>query len=494
MAHALPHIPVCKRQIPRNLSLLILLLDCLAIWLAFSTTSHLSGLMVFLAENFGWSYNFHHFDTRRFYYLFLSLCILFYFSVKGHYSRRIPWLGQVENIFRIVGFAAMFDVFNYYFLDYFSFPFWLTFNWVLCAGYLLIGRYLGFLLISRSKLWPLPIVLVADANVASDCMHAFSGEKFTGYDVKKALIYGSKDMDIETLPKQNKDIVIYRDSADFAQFVMDNPNYYYLFGMDQLRGADAAVLSKAIDASGVEYGIIPHTRAFDVFGKEAHYFFGNDVMILHRRDPIYSPSGRFLKRLMDVVVSGLALIFVAPIACVVWLAKKFNKSTSPVFYGGKRVGRRGELFSCWKFCTMKHDADILLENILETDERAKAEWEKFKKLKNDPRVDSSVSALLRKTSMDELPQLWNVFIGEMSLVGPRPILADQIENYGAKIRQYNKMRPGITGLWQVNGRNETSFEQRVYWDDWYIRNWSLWYDIVILFKTVRVLLTGHGAY
>ncbi len=494
MAHAAPNILARKRQIPRHLSLIILIFDCLAIWLAFTTTSHLSGFMVFLTDIFGWSYDFHHFDTRRYYYVFLTLCILFYFFIKGHYSRRIPWLGQIENIFRIIGFAAMFDIFNYYFLDYFSFPFWLTFNWILCAGYLLVGRYVAFLLIRHTKSWFLPIVIVADSSVVSDCLHAFSGERFTGYDVKKILLYGGKALDVETLPKGDKDVSIYRDSNKFAQFVIDNPHYYYLFGMDQLRGDDAAALSRAIDIAGVEYGIVPHTRAFDVFGKEAHYFFGNDVMILHRRDPIYSPSGRFLKRLMDICVSGLALIFIAMVAAMVWVAKRIKKSTSPVFYGGKRVGRRGELFSCWKFCTMKEGADVLLKNILETDELAKAEWKKFKKLKNDPRVDSSVSSFLRRTSMDELPQLWNVFLGDMSLVGPRPILPEQIDNYGGKILQYNKVRPGITGLWQVNGRNETSFEQRVYWDDWYIRNWSLWYDIVIIFKTVRVLLTGYGAY
>lgn len=262
MANALQKMPACKRQIPRNLSFFILLLDCLAIWLAFSTTSHLSGFMVYLDESLGWSYNFHHFDTRRYYYIFLSSCILFYFVIKGHYSRRIPWLGQVENIFRIIGFAAMFDVFNYYFLDYFSFPFWLTFNWGLCAVYLLVARYIGFLLIGRTKSWPLPIVLVADSNVASDCMHAFSGEKFTGYDVQKVLIYGRKNLDIETLPKQNKNIEIYKNPAAFAQFITDNPNYYYLFGMDQLRGDDAASLI------GIIFGVVFFVPRFLCVGVE----------------------------------------------------------------------------------------------------------------------------------------------------------------------------------------------------------------------------------
>jgi undecaprenyl-phosphate galactose phosphotransferase len=179
---------------------------------------------------------------------------------------------------------------------------------------------------------------------------------------------------------------------------------------------------------------------------------------------------------------------------VVYVMKKKDVSTTPIFYGGKREGMNGTLFNCWKFCTMKPDGDSILADLLANDEEARSEWEKFQKLKNDPRVDSRISQILRKVSLDELPQIWNVFTGDMSLVGPRPILESQHEDYGDLIEQYYAVRPGITGLWQVSGRNETSFQQRVYWDGWYIRNWSLWYDIVILFKTAKVLVTGKGAY
>ena len=143
---------------------------------------------------------------------------------------------------------------------------------------------------------------------------------------------------------------------------------------------------------------------------------------------------------------------------------------------------------------MKTDGDAILADLLARDEEARAEWDKFQKLKNDPRIDTRISGLLRKISLDELPQIWNVFHGDMSLVGPRPILPSQREEYGGLLEQYYAVRPGLTGLWQVSGRNETSFQQRVYWDSWYIRNWSLWYDIVILFKTAKVLVTGKGAY
>jgi undecaprenyl-phosphate galactose phosphotransferase len=178
----------------------------------------------------------------------------------------------------------------------------------------------------------------------------------------------------------------------------------------------------------------------------------------------------------------------------VYLLKRLEKSGTPVFYNGMRVGKDGRLFPCWKFCTMRTDGDQILAELLDTDAEARREWELYQKLRNDPRIDSRISAFLRKTSLDELPQLWNVFIGDMSLVGPRPILPYQTTEYGDSLRHYTSVRPGLTGLWQVSGRNETTFAQRINWDGWYIRNWSVWNDVIILFKTVRVLFTGSGAY
>jgi lipopolysaccharide/colanic/teichoic acid biosynthesis glycosyltransferase len=143
---------------------------------------------------------------------------------------------------------------------------------------------------------------------------------------------------------------------------------------------------------------------------------------------------------------------------------------------------------------MEPDSDQLLEKLLAEDPAAREEWERYRKLKNDPRVTTRTARLIRKASIDELPQLWNVLVGDMSLVGPRPILENEVAYFGESLNEYLQVRPGITGLWQVSGRNETSFERRVYWDSWYVRNWSIWGDIVILLKTLSVVVTGRGAY
>jgi exopolysaccharide production protein ExoY len=165
---------------------------------------------------------------------------------------------------------------------------------------------------------------------------------------------------------------------------------------------------------------------------------------------------------------------------------------APIVFGHYRVGRGGKLFKCLKFRSMVRDSEAVLAALLERDEAARAEWARDQKLTNDPRV-TGIGAFLRKTSLDELPQLFNVLRGEMNLVGPRPIVVHELYRYGPDKVHYLTVKPGMTGLWQVSGRNNTTYEERVQLDKAYVEKRSLWFDASILFKTVRVVLTGHGA-
>jgi len=177
---------------------------------------------------------------------------------------------------------------------------------------------------------------------------------------------------------------------------------------------------------------------------------------------------------------------------LVGLGLKLEGQSGSIFYGGKRIGKDGRLFRCWKFQTMEPKAQHLLQELLDRDPVAREKWEKFRKLDSDPRVTTRTARFIRKASIDELPQLWNVLIGDMSLVGPRPALSDETHYFGDRLSDYLSVQPGITGLWQVSGRNDTSFKRRVYWDSWYVRNWSFWGDVVILIKTPFVLLLQRG--
>jgi Undecaprenyl-phosphate galactose phosphotransferase WbaP len=204
------------------------------------------------------------------------------------------------------------------------------------------------------------------------------------------------------------------------------------------------------------------------------------------------PDRQVPKRLLDLALSSLALLFLAPILLAIMIAIKIE-SPGPALFGHLRIGRNGRFFRAWKFRTMAHNADKVLERYLAANPEARAEWERDHKLKNDPRV-TAVGRFLRKTSLDELPQLWNVLSNEMSMVGPRPIVEAEIPKYGNSYSVYTRVKGGVTGLWQVSGRSDVSYDERVKLDTFYVRNWSVWLDLCILYRTIGTVLFRNGAY
>jgi len=174
------------------------------------------------------------------------------------------------------------------------------------------------------------------------------------------------------------------------------------------------------------------------------------------------------------------------------LAVKLS-SPGPVLYGHRRLGRNGRHFQAYKFRSMVKDADEKLEAVLEADPRLREEWEACHKLKDDPRV-TKIGKLLRRTSFDEFPQLLNILRGDMSLVGPRPVTDQEIEKYGENARRILTVTPGLTGLWQVSGRSDTDYKERVSYDMYYIQSWSVWLDLWIIYRTPNAILNGKGAY
>jgi Undecaprenyl-phosphate galactose phosphotransferase WbaP len=199
-----------------------------------------------------------------------------------------------------------------------------------------------------------------------------------------------------------------------------------------------------------------------------------------------------LKRVLDVgMVFGLG-VFALPIFWIIALVIKLDSKGNSL-YSQRRIGKGGRKFNMLKFRTMVTDADQALIDHFSENQTARAEWEASQKLKEDPRV-TRVGKFLRKTSLDELPQLWNVLKGEMSLVGPRPIVEEEIKLYRDGYRLYHQVRPGITGLWQVSGRNDVGYDRRVRYDEYYVRNWSIWLDVYILLRTIWTVAQGEGAY
>ena len=198
------------------------------------------------------------------------------------------------------------------------------------------------------------------------------------------------------------------------------------------------------------------------------------------------------KRIADIILSLFACFLLFPLFILLSIAI-FLDSPGPIVFAHERIGRNGRKFLCYKFRTMVPDAESVLQECLQGNPVAREEWEENFKLKHDPRV-TRMGRLLRRTSLDELPQFWNVLKGEMSLVGPRPVIEEELPKYGDCIDEYLLVPPGITGIWQVNGRSDTTYCERVAMDSWYVRNWSVWLDLYLLLRTVKVVLGGKGAY
>jgi undecaprenyl-phosphate galactose phosphotransferase len=207
------------------------------------------------------------------------------------------------------------------------------------------------------------------------------------------------------------------------------------------------------------------------------------------------------KRIFDILFSLFILILLSPIYLIISLIILFS-SSGPVFYSSSRIGRGGKVIKCVKFRTMYKEADTLLHRLLSQNNELKKEWEKYQKLKNDPRI-TSIGIFLRKTSLDELPQFINVLKGDLSIVGPRPFtLIGPKDNFRQEIKKYLgdktekilSMRPGITGLWQISGRSEISIKERLLIEEKYIDNQTFWMDLYLIFKTVPKIFFPKGAY
>lgn len=238
---------------------------------------------------------------------------------------------------------------------------------------------------------------------------------------------------------------------------------------------------------------VPDMFGVAVLGTSLQHFFHEQAFAFELRNNLSLPINIFIKKCFDLLFICFAILFLFIPMAIIALAIRLNSRGHAIF-SQERVGKDGKLFKCFKFRTMYEDAEDKLREVLEKDAAAKKEWEQYWKLKDDPRI-TRMGRFLRRTSLDELPQIFNVMMGQMSLVGPRPVTQEEISKYYKDMAKLCFcVLPGITGLWQVSGRSNTTYDYRIALDCWYVRNWNLWLDIIILFKTIRVFLRKEGAY
>ncbi len=239
--------------------------------------------------------------------------------------------------------------------------------------------------------------------------------------------------------------------------------------------------------------VIPNLEGLSIFNTKVNFYFSQKLLFIQTKNNLDSILNQVLKRLFDLILVVIVLPFFLVALIFISIAIKLT-SKGPIFFKHERVGKNGKIIKIYKFRSMYVDAQERLKVLLENNEALRQEWNQYFKLKNDPRI-TKVGNFLRKTSLDELPQIINIIKNEMSFVGPRPVVQEEVEKYYKEYAKfYYIVNPGLTGLWQVSGRNDTTYDFRVKMDSWYVTNWSLWLDIIILVKTFGVVIKKEGVY
>jgi Undecaprenyl-phosphate galactose phosphotransferase WbaP len=419
---------------------------------------------------------------------FLLIFLLMY-TLRGLYPA--VGLSPVEEFRRLIVTTST------VFLMVTAFTFWVrtagiysrlvfAFAWIFALVFVQLGRWLTRLLMVRLGLWGEPVAIVGYGPQGQRITEFLLGNLRFGLR-PVVIIDGFDDYENKEFPipriQNHKSInpanSFRNDSIKTAILIVSEmPKQLQMEVVNEQRfGFKRLILISDLSWIG-SVGVVP----YDLEG-----FLGLEV-----RQNLFSNWQQIAKRVLDISLILVFSPFLLPLIGLISLAIRLDSKDS-VFFCHKRVGMNGKEIKVWKFRTMVRDADEKLSEYLAIHPELSAEWEATQKLKNDPRV-TRVGSFLRKSSLDELPQIWNVLKGEMSLVGPRPIIEDEIRHYRHVFRLYTRVMPGLTGLWQVSGRNDVGYEMRVRFDEFYVRNWSIWLDLYILLRTIGVVIKRDGAY
>lgn len=422
------------------------------------------------------------------------------FWMYGHYSQRRPFWDEFHNTTKLILIFACAEA-TLIFMAGWQLPrVWVLGTWAVAIFMIPLARYLVRRGLMKFGLWSRPTVIIGTGKNAQDTAVALANEVELGFHVTAFLVPSPAwvqggEADGGKIPKSiavnGRRVPVRRLGVHPERTLrtLGTPHLIIALDTDDLWEVSKLMLGKNLPYSSLS--IAPSIRGLPLMGMEMLHFFKHDVMLLRIQNNLARKIPKRIKRGFDLIVASLMLLGLSPL--LLFLAAAVRRAGPGVFFGHTRLGQNGKPFKCYKFRTMVPNAQAVLNKLLESDPEARAEWMRDFKLKNDPRV-TRVGRFLRKSSLDELPQLWNVLRGEMSLVGPRPVIKEELERYENKKDFFLEAKPGITGLWQVSGRNDVTYEERVQLDAWYARNWHLWYDIVILLKTVRVVLGKKGAY
>lgn len=422
------------------------------------------------------------------------------FWLHGHYTQRRPFWDEFHHTTKLILILACVEA-TLIFISGRQLPrVWVLGTWLIAIFMIPLMRYLIRRILMHFGLWSRPTVIIGTGKNAQDTASALANEVGLGFHVVAFLVPSPAwvrggDAGSSKIPHniaiEGRRVPVRHLGAHPERTLrtLGTPHLVIALETDDLWEVSKLLIGKRLPYSSLS--IAPSIRGLPLIGMEMLHFFKHDVMLLRIQNNLARKIPQGIKRGFDLIGASMLLLGLFPI--LLFLVAAVRRSGPGVFFAHTRLGQMGKPFKCYKFRTMMPNAQEVLEKLLASDAEARAEWGRDFKLKNDPRV-TRIGRFLRQSSLDELPQLWNVLRGEMSLVGPRPVIEEELERYENKKDFFLEAKPGITGLWQVSGRNDMTYEERVQLDAWYARNWLIWYDLVILLKTIRVVFGKKGAY
>ena len=420
-------------------------------------------------------------------YLWLPLTFLLFLAQAKAYATMQPIIYTVRSIFYAATYGLIaYIVALYFFTDWMAARSFFVVFWLVLLITLYIERLVISLWLKHSHHLYEDVIFVGAGRTAERALHYFRDDLGYRYNIIGFL---------DDKPISNQITEKYRllGKVDDAENIVKNSRIQTVIitapGMkrDKLQQLITTVQPHVRNLS-----YVPDLIGTPMMGVEAQVLFTEEILMLHMRNNLAMRRNKIYKRIFDLVCTICGGLLILPIVAIVALLVAIDNRGNVIF-AHRRIGKDGKEFPCYKFQSMVPNAQEILQDYLAKNPEARREWEESFKLTNDPRV-TKLGGFLRKTSLDELPQLWNVIKGDMSLVGPRPIVRKEIERYGEYFREYSMVLPGITGMWQASGRSDTTYEERVAMDTWYVRNWSVWLDIMYLAKTFTAVIFGKGAY
>jgi undecaprenyl-phosphate galactose phosphotransferase len=426
--------------------------------------------------------------------LVLATALAWFGLELGHYTRRRPFWDELADIAKVLGSLTIFSAAMIFALKIATQRTAFVSAWAVAWLTLPLLRVAARRFLDRMGMWRSNLVIVGAGENARSTLVALLAAPGLGYRPVVALAVAFDErLGGDELGAGRVSIPIRELDSDLDRVLAAEGAGKVAVALEDWLSPDAQALTQHLALKYPDLLVVPPLKGLPLIGADVQHVFGREVLLLQLRHNLDRRTNRIVKRIFDLLAASLLILAFSPLMTyVAW--RIWREDGGPVLFRQSRLGRFQGEFGFLKFRSMIQGADATLE---QWKAQGSPLWQEYVesnfKLRDDPRV-LRIGRWIRATSIDELPQLFNVLRGEMSLVGPRPLLARELPEYGESIEIYGRVRPGITGLWQVSGRSKTTFGERAMLDAWYVRNWSLWYDLVILFKTARVVLRREGAY